>query len=563
MAVFSSINNTTTFNPGFTLANWESGIDAAYNELSDAVTTITQTSYASYSYDSSSVSINWASGIDLWAKGSLSSSVATITELDLDYGSGANFGFSGRIPFNTEDFSFGSGSVKEAWISSSDGFMMALQGSLQLSASDFSPYGSIKNLYFAADNGSEAGDAYYVKLSGGMSMSSDGIFSGGSIKSIEWGTVTFNDDSDEYPIFSTSGSISGLKILATSLESIEDFSGLMSLAYSGNDTVTGTDSADTLLVGAGNDKVYGLAGDDLLKGQEGNDLLEGGAGADTINGGIGNDKLYGNTATAIESDQDGADTMNGWDGTDKLYGGAGADSMNGGAGSDQLYGGSGDDSMGGDINPAKLSDYGLTTESVEYTAYGNDKLYGGAGNDNMNGGGGNDQLFGEDGNDIIYGDRATDPTAWAGNDKLDGGNGADQLYGGGGNDNLIGGAGNDLLAGGAGNDTLTGGTGTDYFVFNSDLSGSGRDVIKDFTSGTDKIWLDLDVFTALSGATADNLTTASAAADSDDFLIYTGGNLYYDADGNGSGASVLIANVKGLHFNDLSFGHDVSEITLI
>jgi Ca2+-binding RTX toxin-like protein len=389
--------------------------------------------------------------------------------------------------------------------------------------------------------------------------------SGGTVKSIEWGTVVFDDSGD--PVFQANPTkVSNLKIGATTLQSTlqtSGFEGLMALAYSGNDSVTGTDQADTLNVSTGNDKVYALAGDDTVYGGTGNDTVEGGAGADVIKGGTGNDKLYGHSAATPESGDDGNDTISGWDGADKIYGGAGNDSLNGGAGSDKVYGGSGDDSIGGDINPASLDDLDLTIDSPEYTGYGNDKLYGGAGNDTMNGGGGNDQLFGEDGDDVLYGDRTADPSAYAGKDTLDGGTGNDRIYGGSGKDTLKGGEGNDLLASGLGDDVLTGGTGNDFFVFNeSNFAAIGIDKIKDFTSSADKLWFDTDVYTALAGMTADNFTTA-ATGDADDVLIYTGGKLYYDADANGAGASVLVTHVKGLQFSDLAFGSETSEISLV
>ncbi|MDC1429966.1 hypothetical protein N8199_08725, partial [Emcibacteraceae bacterium] len=53
----------------------------------------------------------------------------------------------------------------------------------------------------------------------------------------------------------------------------------------GDDTVTGTAIADSLIGGEGNDTLSGLAGDDILKGGSGTDSLDGGAGADDLYGG--------------------------------------------------------------------------------------------------------------------------------------------------------------------------------------------------------------------------------------------------------------------------------------
>jgi Ca2+-binding RTX toxin-like protein len=134
-----------------------------------------------------------------------------------------------------------------------------------------------------------------------------------------------------------------------------------------------------------------------------------------------------------------------------------------------------------------------------------------------------------------------------GNDTLSAGNGNDTLNGGVGADTLNGGSGNDVLVGGAGQDKLTGGSGADIFVFNNR---PGADTVMDFQSGVDRLQLDSAVFTAL-GAPTSALdpsqfwasATANAGHDADDRIIYNTrtGRLYYDADGNGSGAAVVIA----------------------
>lgn len=563
MATFTSINNTDVFDPGFTFSDFADNLVSAESSMANIS--------LGNPYDSEIVGNNfyayWIDGTQLTANASLSGSKLTITEFDLSFSSGISAGFIGNLSINVYTGAIGSSSAKEFWIETADGYSIDYRGSLNFDLNTGTISGTVSDLYLVAENDdtAQSDDAYYVRLSGSVKLDANENMSGGTVKSIEWGTLVFDDSGD--PVFPANPTkISGLKIDATTLQSTlqtSGFEGLMALAYSGNDTVTGTDQSDTLNVSTGNDKVYALAGDDTVHGGAGNDTIEGGAGADVVKGGTGNDKLYGHSAATQESGDDGDDTISGWDGTDQIFGGTGNDSLNGGAGSDKIYGGSGDDSIGGDINPAHLADLGLTADSPEYTSFGADKLYGGAGNDTMNGGGGNDQLFGEDGDDLLYGDRAADPSIFAGNDKLDGGLGNDQLYGGAGNDKLSGGEGNDLLAGGLGNDGLAGGAGNDYFVFNeSNLSAIGIDKISDFTSGADKLWFDTDVYTALAGMTADNFTTA-ATGDADDVLIYTGGKLYYDADASGADAAVLVANVKGLQFGDLAFGSDTSEISLV
>lgn len=87
-------------------------------------------------------------------------------------------------------------------------------------------------------------------------------------------------------------------------------------------------------------------------------------------------------------------------------------------------------------------------------------LRGTAQNDALDGKGGNDYLLGRDGND--------------------------RLVGGVGNDNMNGEKGNDRLVSGAGNDNMTGSLGYDIFVIGD---GAGRDRIRDFKDGVDKLEL--------------------------------------------------------------------------
>lgn len=92
---------------------------------------------------------------------------------------------------------------------------------------------------------------------------------------------------------------------------------------------------------------------------------------------------------------------------------------------------------------------------------------------------------------------------------LDGNGGDDTIIGKSGNDKIRGGAGADTIAGGWGRDQLTGGDGADKFVFytiaDSTVAAAGRDVIFDFTAGTDK--LDLAVIDASRARTGDQAFT--------------------------------------------------------
>lgn len=92
----------------------------------------------------------------------------------------------------------------------------------------------------------------------------------------------------------------------------------------GNDIVYGRGGTDFLFGGADNDRLFGDAGTDLLVGDDGNDLLYGGADADELRGNAGSDTLYGEA------------------GDDFLEGGAGVDILNGGLGGDAYVFFSGD-----------------------------------------------------------------------------------------------------------------------------------------------------------------------------------------------------------------------------
>jgi Ca2+-binding RTX toxin-like protein len=67
-------------------------------------------------------------------------------------------------------------------------------------------------------------------------------------------------------------------------------------------------------------------------------------------------------------------------------------------------------------------------------------------------------------------------------------------------DTIIGGNGNEWISGDLGNDTLTGGSGDDAFVFATTPNPGNIDSITDFTPGSDKIWLDDNIYSGLSGS---------------------------------------------------------------
>jgi Ca2+-binding RTX toxin-like protein len=135
---------------------------------------------------------------------------------------------------------------------------------------------------------------------------------------------------------------------------------------------------------------------------------------------------------------------------------------------------------------------------------------------------------------------------------ITGNTGSNLLNGGSGNDSLSGGSGNDTLDGGTGNDSLDGGAGLDTFRFSSALASSNVDTINGFVAADDTIQLEIAVFAKLTttgtlSASFFSANLTGTAADSNDYINYETdtGKLFYDADGNGSGAAVLFATLTG------------------
>jgi len=139
-----------------------------------------------------------------------------------------------------------------------------------------------------------------------------------------------------------------------------------------------------------------------------------------------------------------------------------------------------------------------------------------------------------------------------GNDVIRGNPAANALFGWGGNDSLDGAGGADVLRGGTGVDTLTGGTGDDTFRFSA-LTECG-DLITDFAGNlgnNDRFQITAAAFGGglVAGVLAANqfITRAdNLAQDADDRFIFntTDRTLWFDADGNGAGAAVMVADLQ-------------------
>jgi Ca2+-binding RTX toxin-like protein len=302
------------------------------------------------------------------------------------------------------------------------------------------------------------------------------------------------------------------------------------------------------------------------------------------------------------------DTIFGGAGNDTIFAGRGDDRLNGGADGDDMFGGDGDDWYFVDNDQDRVferidqGDADRVSTSVTYvlaadqeielftttsstgtnalSLTGNRQSQSIVGNDGANtlsdgGGPGVDQLLGRGGNDIYIvrnvnttitessgggtADRVTAGVDFrlASDDNIEqmrtvnsGATTGIDLTGNALSQTMIGNAGDNSLNGGAGNDTMTGSGGADRFVFSTALASSNVDRITDFTSA-DFIVLDDAVFTGLAtGALAASRFIASAsglATTSAHRVTYdtTSGELFFDADGNASGARVRVAILEG------------------
>lgn len=272
-----------------------------------------------------------------------------------------------------------------------------------------------------------------------------------------------------------------------------------------------------------NNVIIGNAFNNILQGLAGDDNIDGGFGNDTIEGGDGNDILTGNS---------GNDILNGGTGNDRMLGGLGSDIY--------LVTDAGDIVDEGTGVVAELPAFGgfdLVRSTIDFTLTRNVEnltLEGTATN-----GTGNEL------NNSIIGN--------SNNNVLDGAAGNDSMLGGNGNDILRGGLGNDTLNGERGKDVMTGGDGADAFVFDINAlynqAAIGKDVIKDFTAGVDRIVLDQTTFGSISRADIALVADDADAAISVKKITYSEetGRLFFNANGsaNGFGSGGYFVTLQG------------------
>ena len=278
--------------------------------------------------------------------------------------------------------------------------------------------------------------------------------------------------------------------------------------------VTGTDIADQIYGGRGNDTIHGGAGNDVITG-DGPGTISAALHVDVSLANVADPTAYVVTISNVPAGATLSAGVNDGHGTWTLTG-------------DQLAGLSISSSdLGGftlAVKATATDGSGATAQSAITVSLdgggdpgNNDVIYGGAGNDTIDGGLGNDTLFDGDGNDLVTGAEGDDHfMAGAGNDTYVGGDGFDTIdfsvaagfgvggvyvsladgiasdMGNGTGEDVVyaegvvgsvggdfifgsavantidGGLGDDLIIGGAGADTLTGGLGSDTFIIQAE-----------------------------------------------------------------------------------------------
>ena len=142
----------------------------------------------------------------------------------------------------------------------------------------------------------------------------------------------------------------------------------------------------------------------------------------------------------------------------------------------------------------------------------------------------------------------TDYSGAAGIDDFTGNGYANTVFGAGGNDILRGMNGNDTLQGGTGGDTLSGGSGNDRFAYYA-LNEVG-DTILDYANAADRFEFKGTEFGGLAAGLLQasqfqSLQSSAAVVAGDRFIFNTvDTTLWFDPDGNGALAAVMVADLQ-------------------
>jgi Ca2+-binding RTX toxin-like protein len=172
----------------------------------------------------------------------------------------------------------------------------------------------------------------------------------------------------------------------------------------GDDTQWGDGGSDRMEGGAGNDSLLGGVGDDIITDIFGDDVIKGAEGNDAINAGSGLDLILASDGKDfVVAGSDPKETFAGA-GDDFVVAGSSADVVFGNAGHDWMEGGSQADALNGEHAEPFFDD----------DAPSHDVLFGGGGTDEVHAEGGDDVLLGGPGQDFHEGMLGFDWAAYRG-----------------------------------------------------------------------------------------------------------------------------------------------------
>jgi Ca2+-binding RTX toxin-like protein len=266
----------------------------------------------------------------------------------------------------------------------------------------------------------------------------------------------------------------------------------------GNNTVFGGMGGDQITTGSGADTVFGdngyvqmdaagnvfvqilstlndLGGDDVVKTQSGTKRVVGGFGADRVTAGAGDHMVAGDNlqvdydtttysgaavryeTTDMVDTTGAADIITLGDGDNMVFGGAGGDVITTGSGVDVITG----DNAVIELNVIGTLYVSITTTDFDVPVGGNDTIMAGEGNKVVFGGYGNDTMTTAGGDDIIFGDNGQIVFTSGVMTVL---HTTDDVPATAGHDDIKAGDGLNIVFGGFGNDTVKTGDGSDIVI---------------------------------------------------------------------------------------------------
>jgi Ca2+-binding RTX toxin-like protein len=237
-----------------------------------------------------------------------------------------------------------------------------------------------------------------------------------------------------------------------------------------DDRISGTDAANLLAGGAGNNTIYGLDGDDVFTYGGGFDTWYGGGGRDTATFATRVDPVNVNLGSGIAFSGDGQTHLANLTSIEDVVGTVGADVLHGNSADNRIEGLSGNDNLRGNGGNDLLS--GSDGDDTLIGDAGADTLIGGAGIDTADYSGDNSVAINIDLDQGIGLGGHAEGDVLSGIEILIGTSNGDTFLGGAAGEHLIGNAGSDTLMGLDGNDTLEGGIGADMLD-----GGLGSDVV--------------------------------------------------------------------------------------